>query len=106
MEIVMKTLAFLTGFLPVFWLAEKWIKKPRYSISFLNIFWPITICLGGYGVWTVNKQVDDLAFVWGQGIGTGIGCVIIAYILTLILFGLGRMLGFIEKAAGVRDEEN
>ena len=79
----------------------------RYSWGFVFTAFGIAGALFWfYGLDQLHTAPADNAYLFGLGVGVAIGCAVIGYVLTLILFGVGRLLGFIEKAAGVRDEEN
>jgi len=86
-------------------LGYKWFSRPVYSEIFGWTLCGISGLLFFFGMTELDIVRGELADNFGLGVGLMIGSGTIGYILTLILFGLGRLLGFIEKAVGVNDKE-
>ena len=49
---------------------------------------------------------SDKAYAFSYGLGAAIGTAVLSHLLALLIFGIGRFLGFLEDKAGVIEVGN
>ena len=59
-----------------------------------------------FGTTHKKRHGQPLAVAFGFGLGTTIDAAVASHLLALLIFGIGRLLGFLEGKAGVRQDND
>lgn len=92
--------------------ADRFYNK-RYADSFAwvnSLFFLSLMGIAYFGPSDYFNQFDppdsDKAVAFFIGLGATIGAAVLSYLLALLIFGIGRLLGFLEGKAGVRQDDD